>query len=619
MRGDREIQSGVCSKGERNVAQNTTRRLTLNRFAFSGERRGIVYRAVSRLLRASGYWRESERVVARQSALQGAVSAGPQAVPAGEGGFTLVEVLIGMLIMGATLVPLSNVFTGGVSAAAFAARQSDAVALASGALSKAQSVSYADVGFYASQISQAEASYPWYMPDQGGGSYVYLGSKPSSGYNPLLVPVRTSTVGTGSYDVATVIVWANAEVPAASGGIATDYQAYKQVSVTVRWYRADRLSGSVTESTIVYPGAQSQYSGPGGASASGSGSGGGQPGTPTIPSTLDATTATGTAGSSEVDVTWSGGSVPGSSTTSGSGSSSGAGQSGYYVVEWSTNLDGLPAAYASGTGGLPASSGVAASPHQLATASSYQVGGLAPGTTYYMEVIAFGAGGQSWSTSGIVQATTKESTSAETSTGTGNGSSSSNGTGTGTSAGSGSSSSGSMPTGSNGSNCNQSSSVSCNGNGNGDSGPSDPSDQNGGCSVISLTVTGASSANTGKTYLTPNGLMSENLDLSVSLTGCQDDAIEVSASPVDSSTSDPGSPYVLSLQAAGHANGTPGSAASQGAQVAGTVYSAGQSGWVTGQHLFNVVYDNHSAGVSASMIVCPWMPPSQRSSSQSEC
>ena len=634
-----------------------------------------------------------------------------------EGGFTLVEVLVGMFILGATMIPTSRVFTGGVGASAFAARQSEAVALASGELSKVQSSTYSAVGFYGSQVSKAEVSYPWYTPGQGGSSYVYLGSNPPSGYDPLLVPVYPTQVGNASFTVATYIDWANAEVPGGTGGITTDYQAYKEASVSVRWYQAGTQSGIVSQSTIIYSGAQGVYNGPGGASGSSpspssSGSGGSQSGSPSAPATLSAAKATGPSGSSTIDVTWSGGSVPASSTSSTSN------QSGYYVVEYSANINDLPSAYTSGTGAMPSVSGVAASPHQLATATNYQIGGLAPGVTYYIEVIAFGAGGQSWATSGIIaQATTSASASSPSSSGPSsytsngcgqtqesllasptpeitagstaniyylddtafsggevlvNGSVDSNvtiqtvttstnrqslvavdncggsppnpdnptATGPGSSGGYESILSFQVPSnvvngdtvtirandgdgnydtytwqvGQNeqtDGNCNQSSTTSCNDNGN--------ENENDGCSIISLTVTGASSANTGKTYLTSNGLMSENLDLATGLIGCQNGTVQVSASPVGSSLSDPGSPYTLTLQSSANAQAGSSASSSQGAQFVGTVYSAGQSGWVTGQHLFNVVYDGSDVGVSASILVCAWMPPSERSSSQNEC
>ncbi len=629
-----------------------------------------------------------------------------------DGGFTLVEVLVGMFILGATLIPTSRVFTGGVGASAFAARQSEAVALASGALSKVQSSIYSAVGFYGSQVSQAEASYPWYTPGQGGSSYVYLGSNPPSGYDPLLAPVYSAQVGNTSFTVATYIDWANAEVPNGSGGVTTDYQAYKEASVSVRWYQAGAQSGVVSQSTIVYPGAQGAYNGPGGTSSSSTGSGSSQPGSPNPPTTLSAVKATGTSGSNTINVTWSGGSVPNSPTSSTST------QSGYYVVEYSANINDLPSAYTSGNGTMPPVTGVAASPHQLPTATSYQIGGLAPGITYYMEVIAFGAGGQSWATSGIVQATTSGSSghtssplppSGSSASGCGqtqesllasptpeitagstatayylddtafsggevlvNGSVDSNvavqvitttlnrqslvpvdncggsppnpddptGTGPGSSGGYEAMLSFQVPSSvvngdtvtikandgdgnydtytwqvgqneqGNG-DCNQTSTTSCNDNGN--------ANESSGCSIISLTATGASSANTGKTYLTQNGLMSENLDLAASAVGCQNGTIQVSASPVGSSSSDPGSPYMLTLQSSANAQAGSSASASQGAQFVGTVYSAGQSGWVTGQHLFNVVYDGSGAGVSASILVCPWMPYSERSSSQNEC
>ncbi len=478
----------------------------------------------------------------------------------GEVGFSLIEVLVGMFLFAVTAIPMSSIFTGGVSDAALASHQSDAVGLASGALAKAQSVSYANLGFYDDQVSAATASNSWYQPDPNGDSYVSLGATTPAGATPVLSPVSSNQVGPLHYIVGLQIVWVAAENSAAGGGVVTDYQAYKQVTAQVRWAAAHGATDSIQESTILYSGNQGPYSGPGsGASSSSSSGSGSSPST--APSTMSASTPSGSAGETSTVVNWSGGTVD---------------SSGYYVVLWSTNPGDLPAANASGSGTLNTTTDVVASPHQASTSTSYSVEGLAPGMQYYYEVVAFSGETGDWSTSAIVDSTTSAVTSSSTAE--------SSGLGTGSSV--------------------------------------DPQ-----CSVISLAVVGAGSGDTGKTYLNSDGRMSENLDLAVNATGCQGDTIQVTdqteakaESGCSSQCVSPQSEFTLSATAWENQSEAD-SPKDQGAQFTGTVQSAGESGWVTGQHVFSVTVNGAALDhpVTASMNVYPFEPGSERSDSQSGC
>jgi|GEM_PF-3844525 len=291
-----------------------------------------------------------------------------------EHGFTLIEVTIALGLLGIALVPVTGMVLSGLKAATTANHISDAMGVATGALSQAQAVPYGQIGFYANQTG--------YVASYGGQPTVTLGSTVPPNVTPPLSPVSTQTVGNTSFTVDLYITWANAAGPT------TNYpEAYKLVTAVVSW--ATPLGGTTTytEHTIVYPGGLGSYAGP--AAGTGGGNAGGAPQSATITS---ATVPAAPAGQGEIDVTWSTPSQPG-----------------YYVVEWSTQAGNLPAADA--TNDPPNNGTVQASPHQPATATSYAVQGLTPGTTYWIEVLSYSTDGTQWASSNEMSATTLSSSS----------------------------------------------------------------------------------------------------------------------------------------------------------------------------------------------------------------
>lgn len=127
------------------------------------------------------------------------------------------------------------------------------------------------------------------------------------------------------------------------------------------------------------------------------------------------------------------------------------------------------------------------------------------------------------------------------------------------------------------------------------------------CSLGSFTVMGQTSGNTGKTYLNPDGTMSEDLTLALDTTGSCPGPYSVMAEPSGTTTADPGAPYVLPTASSG--------------QWIGTVPSAGETGWALGEHSFVVMFDGSpvSPPVGQTFLVCAYLPPSEQSSSQNQC
>ncbi len=286
-----------------------------------------------------------------------------------EGGFTMAETLVTVLLFGIVTTPLAGVFTSGFQAAAGAAQRTDAVGIATSGISLVESLPYSKAGFYADQ--------PGYQASYDGAPTVTIASSTPAGYTPPIVPVRSETVGPITYTVTTAIVWAGAS--SATSDTSVPYaDAYKEAFVTASWTESGSTQ-SVTEKTLVYSGALGPYSGPEG----GSGSTTGTSGTLGSPELAAASVPAAPAGESEVYLSWS--MPPGTAA-------------GYFVVEWSTN-----AAMASGS--------LQASPHEASSVTSYDVAGLSAGTTYFFEVVAYQGGtGQSLA-SNQVNATTDSSSS----------------------------------------------------------------------------------------------------------------------------------------------------------------------------------------------------------------
>lgn len=294
--------------------------------------------------------------------------------------------MVALAVFSATLVPSASVFFGGMQAASNSNIRVDAVGVAESTLADVQALPYNEVGFYGPYnyngspypgqtgfVSSCPTSVPLCSPGGVGEPTVNLvDSGTFDGIIPptAFAPVSTQGVGATIFTVTTYITWADAAVP--SGTCATGSSicqgAYNQVTVVVSW--GGLQAGSVTESTLVYPGGQGTWTAPGwnrGVSTT-------CPSTPTAANNVTAASSSTSSQSTqaEVTVTWA--------------AEATASQPCYYVVDDATTFHGLPTtcSEASSYGG---------NPPQLGSATSYDVTGLSWDTEYWFAVVAFSAGG----------------------------------------------------------------------------------------------------------------------------------------------------------------------------------------------------------------------------------
>src|SRR5579862_6051794 len=169
-----------------------------------------------------------------------------------ESGQSLLEVAIALGVLSVVMLPLAMVFYWGATSSAQTRENGDAIAIANGFLSQAQSVTYADLGFYEDQFGTPPQTVPGYAGQPG----VDLGqAPPAPAAVAAQIPVTSTPQKVGSivYSERTYVVWANA-----SGG---DSYAYKQVYAVVSWTENGR-NVSVTQNILVYPGGLGKYTGP---------------------------------------------------------------------------------------------------------------------------------------------------------------------------------------------------------------------------------------------------------------------------------------------------------------------------------------------------------------------
>lgn len=306
-----------------------------------------------------------------------------------QAGFTLIETVVAMSLFGMTLLPASSVIFGGMKAADVSNAQSDAVSIAASTLAQVQALPYPLVGFYSTEAGYV-ATCPSTVSACSGEPTVLLGSStPASAFTPIGIP---QTVGAVSFSVTTYITWASANVPSGtcSSGSTVCSGAYKLVTAVVSWGGNGRPKGSVTESTIVYPGGQGLWTGPGQSGTSSSTC----PTTPSKPTGVSAAPYSDSSvspdpGQSEIQVSW----TPVALTS----------EPCYYVIDSAVSDDALPTSCSSaGT--------VQGNPWQPGQAASYVVTGLNSGTKYFFDVIAYNADGSQCAISDPTSATTLSAT-----------------------------------------------------------------------------------------------------------------------------------------------------------------------------------------------------------------
>jgi hypothetical protein len=308
----------------------------------------------------------------------------------GEGGFTLLESMVALSVFTITLIPTSSVFLGGLQAASVGNVRSDAVGLAASTLADVQALPYNEVGFYDIQpnyVSVCPASVSL-CAGEPTVDLVHSGSFDGTVPPGAFAPVSTQTVGSTTFTITTYITWADAAVPSGTcvSQSTTCAGAYPQVTVVVSW--GGLLAGSVTESTIVYPGGQGKWT----AAGSSRGQSTSCPSTPVEPAEVTATSTStpSTSVSAQVTVSWS--------------AEPTASQPCYYVVDEATSSGALPTTCSEVPG-----AGFEANPWQPGTASSYTVTGLSWNTTYWFAVVAYSSGGAQCSIGDAAQPVTTPS------------------------------------------------------------------------------------------------------------------------------------------------------------------------------------------------------------------
>jgi prepilin-type N-terminal cleavage/methylation domain-containing protein len=285
-----------------------------------------------------------------------------------EGGFTLLEMMVALLLLALVLAALGPAFYGLLRATSLTSQRSVANGLAVTATEQLRSIPYDQVGFYAT---------PTGCPSTNA---VLLGSSVS---DPLAQMATSQTVGNVSYTIQRCVDWVNSSI---SG----DTLAYKQAVVTVSW-KSTALTMSVSQTSALYPGGESAYSGPENdyiPGATTTTTAATAPSAPTGVTAVDDSSAP----TNTIDVSW----TPPTGTPTPD----------HYEVLWSTtNPSG--ASIATLTGGYSLTSPL------TGTSTDITVGA---GTTYYVQVESIAAGQTSIVVSNTATVTTASSNPTTTTT-----------------------------------------------------------------------------------------------------------------------------------------------------------------------------------------------------------
>jgi prepilin-type N-terminal cleavage/methylation domain-containing protein len=157
----------------------------------------------------------------------------------GDGGFTLVELLIALVILAIVLAALAPMFYGLLRASATTDERSVANGIAVAATEQIRSIPYDEIGYPSS----------WSGTGCPGTNPVVL---PSTVPSPLAGMSGSQTIGNVTYTITRCVYWVNSSVPG-------DSLAYKQSVVTVRW-TANGVAGTVSQTSAIYPGGYGTYS-----------------------------------------------------------------------------------------------------------------------------------------------------------------------------------------------------------------------------------------------------------------------------------------------------------------------------------------------------------------------
>lgn len=215
-----------------------------------------------------------------------------------DGGMTLVEVLVSVVLVAVVLLPFAKTFYGTLNASSANGSRQNAAVLATSVISGLQSAAYGDVGFECSTLSSyssalnatsvgscssSNSAYYW-DSDSDGDTFsssspadsdsdsadeqlVAVGTQPtfqlgstSTTFEPVMTDVKA---GGTVYSVVTHISYSPSVVQSCTAGTSTEVQqAYKEVYVEVEWSNASIGHEHLTEEGIIYPGGQNPYRGP---------------------------------------------------------------------------------------------------------------------------------------------------------------------------------------------------------------------------------------------------------------------------------------------------------------------------------------------------------------------
>jgi prepilin-type N-terminal cleavage/methylation domain-containing protein len=284
-----------------------------------------------------------------------------------ERGFTLLEMMMALLLLGLVMGALAPAFYGLLRATSVTSQHSVANGLAVTATEQLRSIPYDEVGFHTTPSS---------CPSSNA---VVLGASVAA---PMAGMATSQTIGNTSYRIQRCVNWVNSSVSA-------DTLAYKQAVVTVSW-RSSTLAVSVAQTSALYPGGQTAYSGPENDYIPGATTTTTAVVAPSPPTGVTATDDS-SAPTNTIDVSW----TPPTSTPTPD----------HYVVLWSTtNPSG---------GSIATLSGYSSSSQLTGTSTLITVGA---GTTYYFQVESIAAGQTSTLVSNTATATTTSGSTTTTTT-----------------------------------------------------------------------------------------------------------------------------------------------------------------------------------------------------------
>src|SRR5688572_10651330 len=150
--------------------------------------------------------------------------------PNGEGGFTIIEVLVALTLIAIMMVSVAGVFYSSLRTAGETGHRTAAAAVATRELEGIRAIPYAEVGFYGDQTD-----YRATLPPPDGRTTVTLAATTPATVTPLISPTGTSTVGSLTYTFRRDIVWVNAQGPNTLATPTTFVEAYKLAIVVVEW------------------------------------------------------------------------------------------------------------------------------------------------------------------------------------------------------------------------------------------------------------------------------------------------------------------------------------------------------------------------------------------------